>query len=93
MAFFQTGSSWYNFFKPSQSFAGGTTVNVSTPLSMIPVLSRSGAIVPLNVTNSDVGNGDCSFAGSLTLLVHSPNKDGAVVSQVRVGFLLFFRSP
>ena len=58
-------------------YAAGSVVNASCPLTATPVFGRTGSIIPLNVSTSDVGHGDCSFAGSLTLYVHTPVAAGS----------------
>jgi hypothetical protein len=47
------------------------------------VFAKTQAILPLDVTTHDMHNGDCTFADTLTLLVHTPDTTGTVVTQVR----------
>lgn len=56
---FPAGNTWINWNKPTQSFAGGTTANVSAPLEQLPMFVKAGSFIPLytqpieNVTQYD----------------------------------------
>ena len=74
-------SSWYEYFRPSVVHPAGSEAVIDTPWTYSPVFAKTGSILPLRVTTSTVGNGDCSFASAMTFVVHTPVTAGTV-SQV-----------
>ena len=71
----------YDYFNPSAIHAGGQNITVATPLQYFPVFAKTGAILPLNVTNNEAGHGAGINGGGLTFLVHTPSLDAAGVTQ------------
>ena len=44
--YFPTGSTWVNWNKPSQTFAGGTNATVAAPLDQMPMFVKAGSFIP-----------------------------------------------
>ncbi len=69
---------WHDFWS-GQSWAGGTTVNVSAPLDRVPLLARGGAILPLLPLAA--GSVDGASFESLELHLWSPFSDAFVLHE------------
>lgn len=44
--YFPAGTKWYNWNKPTQTFAGGTTATVAAPLEQLPMFVKAGSFIP-----------------------------------------------
>lgn len=74
------GSTWYNYFNPSEVYQGGNTYEVDTPLDNTPVFVKTGAILPLHVSNPLLKNGNFESADSYTFSIHTPELSGSVIA-------------
>jgi hypothetical protein len=74
--------SWHSYWSPNVSYPAGATFTYPTPLTTSVVFVRNGALVPLHVSThlATVPYADASWAGALTMLVHTPRMDGVAVS-------------
>jgi alpha-glucosidase (family GH31 glycosyl hydrolase) len=64
------GSRWYDYWDETTPLAGGTTLDVDVEGDRIPLYVRAGAIIPLQVSNSETGHGGSGSRDQLTLLVY-----------------------
>lgn len=71
--------SWYEFWNPSVTHAGNTSVTLPLPVTDSAVFVRTGALLPLHVSTPQgaVPYGSAALASALTALVHGPVLGGA----------------
>jgi alpha-glucosidase (family GH31 glycosyl hydrolase) len=74
------GANWYDYFNPYQSFVGGQTYEIATPIETAPVFGKEGAIIPLHVSNALLGHGDSESSDSYTFVVTKPDLSGKVIA-------------
>jgi hypothetical protein len=75
-------ASWHSYWLPNVSYPAGATFQYATPLTTSVTFVRNGALVPLHVSThlGTVPYGDATWAGALTVAVHSPDMTGARVA-------------
>lgn len=79
---FPAGSKYYDLWTPdSNPIDGGTTVSTdhSQDLRKIPAYFRSGAIIPMHVSDDVTGFGTAASKGKLTLLVFPGNAESKFI--------------
>jgi alpha-glucosidase (family GH31 glycosyl hydrolase) len=59
---------WMDFWSKEVS-DGGTTINRTYPLNEFPLFLKTGAIIPMNITNNYSGIGDSTLTGKQTILI------------------------
>ena len=65
------GSRWYDYWDDAHPLAGGTTVQYDDDdLAHMPLYVRAGAIIPMQVSDSETGHGGVGSAGALTLILY-----------------------
>lgn len=64
------GSRWHDFWSDDRVFNGPTVVRQPAPTHQVPLFIRAGAIIPMQVEDSETGHGGAGSAGHLTLLVY-----------------------
>lgn len=79
-----TSPSWYEFWNPSVTHAGNTSVTVALPVTESAVFVRTGSLLPLHVSTPQaaVPYGSSALATALTALVHGPVLGGSDVIDV-----------
>ena len=85
---------YQNDFQSWYLYKGGSSVEVSVPHYICPMYIKAGAIIPLNVKNSQAGHGDAASAGKQTVLIypmgkseflfHKPTGDGIDYTDVMI---------
>lgn len=61
---------WHDYWNPGDVYAEGREIEYRCPLSSYPLFVRRGSIIPLEVVDGELGHGNESFAGSVTLDVY-----------------------
>ena len=64
------GARWYDYWDDDQVIEGPAALSYQLPLERIPLFIRGGAIIPMQVDDSETGHGGRGSAGHLTLLVY-----------------------
>jgi len=59
---------WMDFWSNKVS-DGSTTINQTYPLNEFPLFLKTGAIIPMNITNDYSGVGDSTLTGKQTILI------------------------
>lgn len=67
------GESWIDFWT-NEVFVGGTRITKQYEISQAPLFIRSGAIIPMEITNDITGIGNESNKNNITMFVY-PNKE------------------
>jgi len=82
---FPDGNSWIYWFDNTRVYSGGSTVNLTVPLSEFPAFHRKGAILPLHVDSDESLFGDTHSKGLLTVVIHplTDHKEATVVRRWR----------
>jgi alpha-glucosidase (family GH31 glycosyl hydrolase) len=65
-----TGARWLDYWDDSQTLTGGTVLQYEAELDRMPLFVRSGAIIPMQVSDSETGHGGAASEGALTLLLY-----------------------
>ena len=69
---------WLDYWDPAITYDGPAQIQLRVPEDRIPVLVRSGSIIPLDVQNDYAGHGSRSSANALTLDVYpDPSREAA----------------
>ena len=86
---------WIDFFT-GDKYSAGELVKRTYPLSQFPLFVKSGAIIPMNISNDITGIGDESMKGRRTILIypngvshrvlHLPCGDGVEYEDCEVKF-------
>ncbi|HSR17679.1 MAG TPA: TIM-barrel domain-containing protein, partial [Ignavibacteriaceae bacterium] len=66
---FPTGK-WINYWNEDEIYNGETSATLTYSLDQYPIFIRSGAIIPMNVDDSETGHGSDSSENYLTLLIY-----------------------
>ncbi|MCC6175293.1 MAG: hypothetical protein IT305_08340 [Chloroflexi bacterium] len=64
------GDRWLDYWNDGHVYEGPARVTYKASLERIPLFFRSGAIIPLDVVDSETGHGGQGSAGATTLLVY-----------------------
>jgi alpha-glucosidase (family GH31 glycosyl hydrolase) len=64
------GSRWHDYWDDTEAIAGGTVLDYQAPLPRMPMFIRSGAIIPMQVSDDMTGHGGTGSAGALTLILY-----------------------
>ncbi len=67
------GNNWIDFWT-DEIFEGGTKITKQYEISQAPLFIRSGAIIPMEITNDITGIGNESCEGNITFLIY-PDKE------------------
>ncbi len=67
------GGNWVDFWS-GKTFAGGTEIEQTYELKKAPLFVKSGAIIPLEISNNSTKLGDATFAGKITILIYPNGK-------------------
>jgi len=86
---------WIDFWS-GEKYNGGSKIAKEYSLEKAPIFIRSGAIIPLEISNSVTGIGDETFDGKITLLIypngkskylyHQPLGDGIRYSDIEISY-------
>jgi len=68
---------WIDFWT-DEEFEGGTEITKQYEISKAPLFIRSGAIIPMDITNDITGIGNESCEGQITFLIY-PDKEGQLM--------------
>ncbi len=87
--------SWIDFWT-DEKYKGGTEIVNTYDINEAPVFIKSGAIIPLEITNDVTGIGDKSFAGKTIFLIypdghnhllfHKPVGDGIDYEDIEISY-------
>jgi alpha-D-xyloside xylohydrolase len=69
---------WHDYWDDDSQRDGSATVRYTAPLERIPLFIRAGAIIPMQVADSETGHGGAGSAGHLTLLVYPEGESSRV---------------
>lgn len=61
---------WYDFWYPGNVLEGPKNFRVDAPIDRIPVFIREGAIIPLEIMDSETGFGDSFAHGEFTIAMY-----------------------
>ena len=64
---------WMDFWT-KEIIAGGTVISQKYPLNQFPLFFKTGAIIPMNITNNYSGVGDSELDGKQTILIVPDNQ-------------------
>lgn len=64
------GARWYDYWDDGEAISGGTTLQYEARQDQIPLFIRSGAIIPMQVSDGETGHGGAGSRGALTLLLY-----------------------
>ncbi|MCC6179279.1 MAG: hypothetical protein IT305_28570 [Chloroflexi bacterium] len=64
------GSRWYDYWDDVEPIAGGSVLDYEASLSRAPIFIKSGAIIPMQVSDGETGHGGPGSDGALTLLFY-----------------------
>ncbi|HOX28314.1 MAG TPA: glycoside hydrolase family 31 protein, partial [bacterium] len=67
---------WRDFWSPEKVYEEGRSEDMDFPIDRYPIYIREGSIIPLYVTDSELGRGDDSFKGLVTLDI-TPGADAS----------------
>lgn len=69
--------SWYEFWSPNVTHTGGSTIDYDAPITISAVFGLTASLTPLHISTplALAPNSDDSWAGSLTLHLHTPAFD------------------
>jgi alpha-glucosidase (family GH31 glycosyl hydrolase) len=86
---------WIDFWTDDE-YEGGTKITKEYSLDRAPLFIRSGAIIPMEITNDITGIGDNSFTGKTTVLIypgikneylfHKPLGEGTEYTDIQIKF-------
>jgi len=66
---FPTGK-WIDYWNDDTIYSGGETTELNFPIDKYPIFIKSGAIIPMNVEDSETGHGSDSSKNHLTLIIY-----------------------
>lgn len=58
---------WMDYWEPGKFYSEDDTISYNCPLDRYPLFVRVGSIIPLSVVDGELGHGDDTFAGKITL--------------------------
>jgi alpha-glucosidase (family GH31 glycosyl hydrolase) len=64
------GTRWHDYWADDRVVEGPSIVRAQAPIHQVPLYVRAGAIIPMQVEDSETGHGGAGSAGHLTLLVY-----------------------
>src|SRR6185295_8962849 len=64
------GARWLDYWDDSQTTAGGTVIQYEAEIDRMPLFIRSGAIIPMQVSDGETGHGGAASDGALTLVLY-----------------------
>jgi alpha-glucosidase (family GH31 glycosyl hydrolase) len=64
------GSAWFDYWDDRAPIDGGTTLDYAAEIERMPLFIRSGAIVPMQVSDDLTGHGGPASEGALTLVIY-----------------------
>lgn len=78
------GDDWIDFWS-DERYKGGTKISKEYLLARSPLFIRSGAIIPMEITNDVTGIGDQSFTGKITVLIYPGSKNSKYLFHKPLG--------
>jgi len=75
------GGQWHDYWEPEKTYGNGEKVNYKCPLDRYPLFVRRGSVIPLYVADGELGQGDESFSGKVTLDIYPGGDEKFIVSE------------
>jgi alpha-glucosidase (family GH31 glycosyl hydrolase) len=69
---------WHDYWNDDRVADGPAVTRSAVPLPEMPLFIRAGAIIPMQVDNSETGHGDAGSSGHLTLLLYPDGESARV---------------
>jgi alpha-glucosidase (family GH31 glycosyl hydrolase) len=65
-----SGSRWFDYWDDRQPIEGGSRLQYQAEIERMPLFIRSGAIIPMQVSDGETGHGGVVSQGALTLVLY-----------------------